>query len=108
MPPGWPPRRPASTVGALALAGARAGGGSHDDDGAAGVAAVSGDRQHGLSDDEIVLLGLVCEGLTNAEIAARLRIAEHVVSTRVARLLHQLGLRNRVQLAVWAVKQGLY
>jgi DNA-binding NarL/FixJ family response regulator len=51
---------------------------------------------------------LLCEGLTNVEIAARLGTTEQAVGGRLSGILHRLGLRNRVQLAVWAVKQGLY
>jgi DNA-binding NarL/FixJ family response regulator len=69
---------------------------------------VSEPKQPSLSDDERVVILLVCEGLTNPEIAARLGIGEYVVAVRISYILHQLGLRNRVQLAVWAVKQGLY
>lgn len=69
---------------------------------------MSGPRQQSLSDDERVVVVLVCEGLTNPEIAARLGIGEYVVAVRISYTLRRLGLRNRVQLAVWAVKQGLY
>ena len=72
------------------------------------VALVSEMGQHHLSGDEVRLLGLVCEGLTNREIATRLGVTEQAVVVRVSGILNRLGLRNRVQLAVWAVKRGLY
>jgi DNA-binding NarL/FixJ family response regulator len=65
-------------------------------------------KQQSLSDDDCVVVVLVCEGLTNPEIAARLGIGEYVVAVRISYIFRQLGLRNRVQLAVWSVKQGLY
>jgi DNA-binding NarL/FixJ family response regulator len=69
---------------------------------------VSETRRHPLSDDDVAVVVLMCEGLTNSEIAARLEVGEHVVAVQISSMLHRLGLRNRVQLAVWAVKQGLY
>ncbi|MBY0442082.1 MAG: response regulator transcription factor [Mycobacteriaceae bacterium] len=58
----------------------------------------------GLTDQERTLLGLLSEGLTNKQIAARMFLAEKTVKNYVSRLLAKLGMQRRTQAAVFASK----
>ncbi|MFI5507464.1 hypoxia response regulator transcription factor DosR/DevR [Mycobacterium sp. NPDC051804] len=57
-----------------------------------------------LTDQERTLLGLLGEGLTNKQIAARMFLAEKTVKNYVSRLLAKLGMERRTQAAVFASK----
>ncbi|MFZ0834857.1 MAG: response regulator transcription factor [Mycobacterium sp.] len=67
-------------------------------------AAERSDPLSGLTAQERTLLGLLGEGLTNKQIAARMFLAEKTVKNYVSRLLAKLGMERRTQAAVFATK----
>jgi DNA-binding NarL/FixJ family response regulator len=60
-----------------------------------------------LTARETQLLEYVVEGASNGEIAAALCIAENTVKIHLRNIFEKLHLRNRIQAAVYAVRQGL-
>lgn len=55
-----------------------------------------------LTAREMQVASLIAEGLTNAEIAGRLKFAERTADSHVEHIRNKLGLHSRSQIAVWA------
>lgn len=60
-----------------------------------------------LTEREREFLQLICDGYDNKEIASQLFLAEGTVRNGISRLLEKLGLKDRTQLAVFAIKNNL-
>lgn len=60
-----------------------------------------------LSERELDIIYCITEGMDNKEIAATLFLAEGTVRNNISRILEKLQLKDRTQLAVFAVKHNL-
>ncbi|WP_246477540.1 ATP-binding protein [Actinokineospora xionganensis] len=58
-----------------------------------------------LTQREAEIAELVAEGMTNADIAARLVIARRTADTHVGNILTKLGFSSRAQIAAWTVRR---
>lgn len=62
---------------------------------------------HDLTDRELEVLRLIATGATNREIARQLIVSEGTVKNHVSNILSRLGLRDRIQAAVYAYEHRL-
>lgn len=63
-------------------------------------------RPAGLTSRELEVVGLVCEGCSNKEIAARLAISEDTVKHHLTRCFDKTGTSSRTELAMLAQRRG--
>lgn len=59
-----------------------------------------------LSPQQLVILRLVAQGLSSREIGAQLYLTENTIKGYVQEILHRLGVKNRTEAVMVAVKQG--
>jgi len=60
-----------------------------------------------LTDREIEVLKYIAHGLSNHDIAEEMVISEKTVKTHVSNILGKLGVEDRTQAAIWAVKNNM-
>lgn len=76
-------------------------------DSGGGGAAESGAQAAPLTAREREVLVLIAQGRSNREIARALVLAEKTVKTHVSNILMKLGVADRTQAALWAVRHGV-
>jgi DNA-binding NarL/FixJ family response regulator len=60
-----------------------------------------------LTDRELEVLLLVAQGMSNLEISAALRISESTVKSNINHILSKLGVKDRTQATIIALKRGI-
>lgn len=60
-----------------------------------------------LTEREKDILRLICDGFSNSEISSRLYLAEGTIRNNISRMLEKLSLKDRTQLAVFAIKNNI-
>ena len=60
-----------------------------------------------LTKRELEVLNLIASGATNREIAEQLFVSQGTVKNHVSSILNRLGLRDRMQAALFAFEHGL-
>lgn len=76
-----------------------------------GIARRAMDDERGeeaLSERELVVLRLVARGDSNAQIADALSISVNTVKSHLRNILDKLQLKNRTQIAAYAIERGLF
>jgi DNA-binding NarL/FixJ family response regulator len=69
-------------------------------------AAAAGERSR-LTPRQLEVLRLICDGLSNKEIAARLDLSVNTVAVHRANIMNTLGVHKTAELVVYAIQNGL-
>lgn len=70
-------------------------------------AASDGEQRHGLTARELEVLQLICNGMSNREIAARLDLSINTVSVHRTNIMNTLGVHKAAELVMYALQHGL-
>jgi DNA-binding NarL/FixJ family response regulator len=69
--------------------------------------APKGERTQALTQREVEVLRLICEGMSNKEIAAELNVSVNTVSVHRTNIMNALGVHKTAELVVYAMQHGL-
>jgi len=69
--------------------------------------ALKGERHHGLTARELEVLQLICDGLSNKEIAEKLDLSANTIAVHRANIMNTLGIHKAAELVVYAIQHGL-
>ena len=72
-----------------------------------GRATLKGESGGELSPRELEVLQLICEGQSNREIAAVLKLSANTVAVHRANVMNALGIHKTAELVVYAIQHGL-
>ena len=67
---------------------------------------LAGERNR-LTPRELEVLQLICDGLSNKDIAARLKLSVNTVAVHRANIMNTLGVHKTAELVVYALQHGL-
>jgi DNA-binding NarL/FixJ family response regulator len=70
-------------------------------------APLMGERTKRLTPRELEVLQLICNGLSNREIAAKLEVSINTVAVHRANIMNALGVHKTAELVVYALQNGL-
>jgi len=70
-------------------------------------AALAGERNKRLTPRELEVLQLICDGLSNREIAEKLALSANTVAVHRANIMNTLGVHKTAELVVYALQNGL-
>jgi DNA-binding NarL/FixJ family response regulator len=70
-------------------------------------APLAGERARRLTTRELEVLQLICNGLSNREIAAKLEVSVNTVAVHRANIMNTLGVHKAAELVVYALQNGL-
>jgi DNA-binding NarL/FixJ family response regulator len=77
------------------------------DPGVVRPAPLAGERARRLTPRETEVLQLICNGLSNREIAAQLDLSVNTVAVHRANIMNALGVHKTAELVVYALQNGL-
>jgi DNA-binding NarL/FixJ family response regulator len=66
-----------------------------------------GERNRRLTPRELEVLQLICNGLSNKEIAVKLDLSANTVAVHRANIMNTLGVHKTAELVVYAIQNGL-
>jgi DNA-binding NarL/FixJ family response regulator len=70
-------------------------------------APLHGERERRLTPRELEVLQLICDGLSNKAIAARLQLSVNTIAVHRANIMNTLGVHKTAELVVYALQHGL-
>ena len=70
-------------------------------------AALAGERNKRLTPRELEVLQLICDGLSNKEIAEKLDLSANTIAVHRANIMNTLGVHKTAELVVYALQNGL-